>query len=81
MDGKATLARWKSKTGKHWAELYVDRYGFTWRDSGGSGGSFSTKFTADDAMQYMQHLADIGCFQPDSNKTPMAVTTFMEVLE
>jgi len=37
--GRSVVARWQSRGGKHWVEMYQDQYGFGYRADGG-GGSF-----------------------------------------
>lgn len=66
---KQLIARWESKSGKYWAELYMDSIGPSYKgvDCGGSMGNL----TADAAVAAMQQKVDMGYFQPDANKTPM----------
>jgi hypothetical protein len=64
------IARWESKSGKHWVEL-------TQWESGGAGYSAPGQcgvlgyLEGSDAIAEMQRRVDLGYFQPDANKTPM----------
>lgn len=71
-DTTALLARWSSRSGKHWVELYETSDGaftYTAPDCGGTlGGPALGKATA---LHTMQAKVDSGYFQTDANKTPM----------
>lgn len=63
------LARWQTRGGAHWVELYCDSYGYSYRARGAMG--FLGKLDGDDitAIGLMElRLAD---FAPDKAKTPM----------
>ena len=62
-----TVARWESKTGKHWVSLYEDSYGFSY-DSPGMTGSIG-RVTRDEAIASLE--ARLFVFQPDANTTKM----------
>ena len=64
------VARWESKTGKHWAELHRngDVYGYRGDGCGGCLGAF--RF-ADEPVAMMERKVASGYFLPDSAKTPM----------
>lgn len=63
------IARWESRSGKHWVDLYQHDpgYSYTSPDAGGLLADVSTK----QAILQMQHRVDSGYFQPDANVTPM----------
>ena len=64
------VARWKSKSGKHWAELYRqgDCYGYRSADCGGNLGILPNESSA---FEIMERRVRSGYFLPDSAKTPM----------
>lgn len=66
------IARWESKSGKHWADMLATtghpRY-FTYT-APGCGGSFG-EASLDASLKAMQEKVDDNFFQPDANKTPM----------
>lgn len=62
------IARWESKSGKHWVEIRRSESGFLYYDAPGAHGSFGN-ITEDEAIQQIE--ARVEDFQPGSNKTPM----------
>lgn len=64
------IARWESKSGKHWVELHSHGDGSYSYKSPGAGGTSYHK-TDDEAVQAVQQKVDSGLFQPDANKKPM----------
>lgn len=73
------IARWESRSGKHWVDLYfnpafqlangnvvIDAH----YKAPGCGGGITATSEAE-AIQAMQARVDSGYFQPDANKTPM----------
>jgi len=67
-----TVARWESKSGKHWVDLYeyaYPDYGFFYK-APGAGGQLG-KISRADAIAKMEEKVRAGYFQPDSAKTPM----------
>lgn len=64
-----TIARWESKSRKHWVELYHDGEAATYHaaDAGGCLGAMSEA----QAIAVMQRKVDHGYFLPDSAKTGM----------
>lgn len=68
------IARWQSRGGHDWVELYRDEQGYHYKASGG-GGNFGNDVTTDEqAIAAMQARIDIGGYQRDVNKTPMQIT-------
>lgn len=63
------IARWESRSGKWWAELYHDGTAATYKavDAGGCLGCL----TEHQAIKQMQQRADMGYFQPDAATTRM----------
>jgi hypothetical protein len=70
---KILQERWESRSGKHWVDLYTDRFGATYITP--SGGGNLGNLSALEALVKMQERVDSGEFQPDSLKTPMRRTT------
>ena len=66
---KRTIARWESRGGKHWVELYIDEHGYGY-DGNGCGGSILASSDSH-ARALMQVKVDSGYFLPDDAKTPM----------
>ena len=64
---KKLIARWESKSGKHWVELYEDEHGWSYSSPGACG----SLGLCDVAIQAMQQRVDDGYFLPDNAKTPM----------
>lgn len=75
------IARWESRGGKYWADLYFDPC-FTFNDGttavdahyrgDGCGGGVDGVQTEAEAIAAMQtRYVDRGYFQADANKTPM----------
>lgn len=64
-------ARWESKGGKHFFNLYRDGYGYGYTCSGGMG-HFGSTFADDDAaIAYVLASGKVASSQPDANTTPM----------
>lgn len=63
------IARWESKSGKHWAELYHDGVAAFYRGVG-CGGNIGI-CDKDTGIAELQRKVDSGYFLPDSAKTPM----------
>jgi len=69
-----TIARWESKSGKHWITLYRDAYGYGYRGAD-CGGALGYGIDSDDAaVELIQKQVNTGRFQPDAAKTPMKRT-------
>lgn len=77
---KRHIARWESRGGKYWVDLYFDpcftlANGETIVDAhyrgDGCGGSVDNVSTVDEAITAMQLRVDHEYFQADANKTPM----------
>jgi hypothetical protein len=66
---KQIIARWESKSGKHYAELYEDRWGFGYTSN--KAGGFLGSISRGTALEIMNGKIVMGYFQPDKNKTPM----------
>ncbi len=68
---KTLIARWESKSGKHWVELerYGDTDGYTYH-SPGSGGVFYVA-SIQEAFNFIHAKLEKNLFQPGKNKTPM----------
>jgi hypothetical protein len=64
------LARWESKSGKHWVELTQSESGAAFYNAPQAVGSLGMVKDID-AIAEMQKRVDLGYFQPDANKTPM----------
>lgn len=64
------IARWESKSGKHWVNLHSDKWGHHY-ESPGAFGSLGNKMTDEKALENMEFKISMGGFQPDANKTPM----------
>ena len=73
------IARWESRSGKHWVELFYNPAfkladGRTVVDAHycapGCGGSVVAN-TESEAIDALQSRVGAGYFQPDANKTPM----------
>jgi len=77
--GRTKIARWESRSGKYWVDLYFNPT-FKLADGrvvadasyrgNGCGGSVSGATEAE-AIAAMQRRIDHGGFQPDAAKTPM----------
>jgi len=67
---KTLVARWESKSGKHYAELYRDDWGYCYK-ANGAGGNLGSVPEADAIASIERRVND---FQPDANKTPMRRT-------
>jgi hypothetical protein len=78
-DEERKIARWESKTGKYWVDLYFNpafklANGQTVVDAhyrGDSSGGGIQASTEAEAITAMQQRIDRGGFQPDASKTPM----------
>jgi hypothetical protein len=65
------VARWESRSGKHWVELeWLTRTHYGYR-ANGSGGLLASGLTREAAIAEMKRRVDAGLFQPDNAKTPM----------
>ena len=64
---RTVIARWESKRGKDWVQVYQDDYGFGYEARNG-GGWFGSA-TREQAMAEIQRQMEMGCFC--SQKTPM----------
>jgi hypothetical protein len=71
---RTIVARWESKTSKHWVEVYYDT-DITYKGHGytapGACGWFGDVSAREAIVEIEGRLAN---FQPDSNKTPMKRT-------
>jgi hypothetical protein len=67
------IAKWESRSGKHFAELYRDGAGYAYYRGNGCGGNLGNLSEAD-AITLMQSKVDSGYFLPDDAKTPMKRT-------
>ena len=65
-----TIARWESRSGKHWVALYQWESGGYYYRAPAQGGSFGAP-DDDAAVREVQRHVDLGLFQPDANTTPM----------
>jgi len=66
------IARWESRTGKHWVELeWNNEFGFSYVSPDACGSLVAN--TTDEAIAELAPRLEpyAGYFQPDSNKTPM----------
>jgi hypothetical protein len=63
------IARWESRSGKHWVELEYDGIAAIYRGNG-CGGCMG-KMSQEQALTEMQKRVDSGYFLPDAAKTPM----------
>ena len=63
------IARWESRSGKHWIDLFQVELGYRYT-SPSAGGLFNADST-EQAISKMQRRVDSGYFQPDANITPM----------
>jgi hypothetical protein len=63
------LARWESRSGKHWVELHHDGVAAIYK-ADDCGGCIGVKTEAE-AVATMQAKVDSGYFLPDSARTPM----------
>ena len=61
------VARWESRSGKWWAELYRDSLGYSYR-AVGAGGVLGGASEAEAVAEMEKRLP---LFQPDAAKTPM----------
>ena len=73
------VARWESRSRKHWVELSACSYGtvdtpfrgICWSyESPDAGGTVEATNDAE-AIRAVQSKVDAGYFQPDANRTPM----------
>lgn len=68
---KHLIARWESRSGKHYFDLYRDDAGsYSYSMSGGGGGYGFTFPTDLAAIEYFE-TRHVEWAQPDNNKTPM----------
>lgn len=64
---RIVVARWKSRGGKYWVELYVTNDGYSYKGAGCGG--FFGRVTKDEAVAMIEErLPD---FQADANTLPM----------
>lgn len=71
-EARQVIARWESRSGKHWVELSEDRWGFAYT-APGQGGVLGRVSRAE-AVTEIERRAAMGLFQPDANVTPMRRT-------
>ena len=64
-----TIARWESRSGKHYVDLWRGRWGPSY-DSPGASGSMGN-ITDAQAIAEIERKLSWGMFQPDKAKTPM----------
>jgi hypothetical protein len=64
------IARWESRSGKHWANLIEHEDGCYTYDSPDAGGCIGV-LPRGEAMETMQGKVASGYFLPDNAKTPM----------
>ena len=72
MENRILVARWESKSRKHFADLYQDAEEsqvYSYRGNG-YGGCLGV-LTRQEAVRIMQERVDSNYFQPDNAKTPM----------
>lgn len=67
---KTTIARWESKTGKHFVDLYKDDFGYSYQ-SPGAIGNLGALASDGDAISILDVRVASGYFLPDNAKTPM----------
>ena len=67
---RVLIARWESKTGKHFVELYRDMRGYSYH-APGAGGSLGVLPSDEIAIEKIKKIVDVGYFLPDAAKTPM----------
>ena len=68
--GNQIVARWESKTGKHWVNATVSPEGYGGYHSPGAGGSTGT-LGPEAVIEEVGRMVARGYFLPDSAKTPM----------
>lgn len=67
---KKIIARWESRGGAHWVELYRDEYGYGYSANDASG--FLGRLATDShAILLVGDKVDSGYFLPDAARTPM----------
>jgi hypothetical protein len=64
------LAKWESKSGKHWVILNREEWGVSY-SAPQAGGTFANPITDEEAIAEMAKRVALGYFQPDANTTPM----------
>lgn len=65
---KTLIARWESRSGKHWVDLYRDELGYTYK-APGQGGNLGALSSDSIAVRMIELRLEN--FQPDANTTPM----------
>lgn len=63
-----SVARWESRFGTYWVELFRDDGGYFYR-AVGAGGVCSAQYPESDVVSEME--SKLHLFQPDRAKTPM----------
>lgn len=63
------IARWESRSGKHWVDLLHDGEHASYRSE--DCGGFLGRITEAEAIERLTAKVQSGYFQPDANKTPM----------
>lgn len=66
---KTIVARWESRSGKHWVNLVSDQWGYGYESV--SCGGWMGQVSYASALASIQGKIDMGYFQPDANKLPM----------
>jgi hypothetical protein len=66
-----TLARWESKSGKHWVNLGANGDGSYFYNAPGMNGSLGMLNNDSAAIDSFSVRVATGIFQPDANTTPM----------
>ncbi len=66
MDRKM-IARWESRGGAHWVEVFRDEYGYSYKANGAGGFIGSSQ----EALDLLNLRIAKGDFLPDAAKTPM----------
>jgi hypothetical protein len=64
------LAKWESKSGKHWVTLIRSEWGVSY-SAPQAHGTFANPITDEEAIADIEKQVSLGYFQPDANKTPM----------
>jgi len=64
---RTIVARFESRSGKHWVEVYQDKWGWGYQ----SPEAFGFFGPIGEAEAIAQIAARVDDFQPDSNKAPM----------
>ena len=75
---KKRVARWSSKSGKHWVDMHQHSDGNYSYDASNGGGNLGV-MDYSEAVKRMQSKVDMGGFQPDANKSPMKFEEFKDI--